>query len=70
VREKDSGTWTVEDDELVLSKGGRISLLGCGGDPKVGRFLVLGTYANQKSRLRLTNPRGILQALWMKAKQG
>jgi hypothetical protein len=68
VREKDAGTWTVEDDELVLSKAGRLSLHGCGGDAKVGRFLVLGTYTNQKSRLRLTNPRGILQALWMKAK--
>jgi hypothetical protein len=68
VREKDAGTWSVEDDELVLSKAGRLSLLGVGGDAKVGRFLVLGTYPNQKSRLRLTNPRGILQATWMKAK--
>jgi len=68
VREKDAGTWTVEDDELVLSTAGRYSLLGYAADAKVGRFLVLGTYTNQKARLKLTNPRGILQALWMKAK--
>ncbi len=68
VREKDAGTWTVEDDELVLSAAGRYSLFGYGADAKVGRFLVLGTYANRKTRLRLTNPRGIFQALWMKAK--
>jgi len=70
IREKDAGTWTVEDDELVLSQAGRYTLLGYGADPKVGRFLVLGTYPNQKSRLKLTNPRGILQALWLKAKRG
>lgn len=68
VREKDEGTWTVDDDELVLSEGGRFSLLGYGADPKVGRFLVLGKYSNAESRLKLTNPRGILQAQWLKAK--
>ena len=70
IREKDAGTWTVEDDELVLTKAGRYSLLGYGADPKLGRFLVLGPYPNQKSRLKLTNPRGILQSMWMKAKRG
>ena len=68
IREKDSGTWTVDDDELVLSKGGRYSLLGYGDDPKVGRFLILSNYTNQKARLKFTNPRGILQALWLRAK--
>ncbi len=68
IREKDAGTWSVDDDELVLSKGGRYSLLGYGNDPKVGRFMVIGNYSNQKSRLKFTNPRGILQAMWMKAK--
>jgi hypothetical protein len=68
IREKDAGTWTVDDDELVLSKGGRYSLLGYGNDPKIGRFMVIGNYSNQKSRLKFTNPRGILQAMWMKAK--
>ncbi|MBI2299605.1 MAG: hypothetical protein HYU66_11805 [Armatimonadetes bacterium] len=68
IREKDSGTWSVEDDELVLSKGGRYSLLGYGAEPKVGRFLVLGKYSNTKARLKLTDPRGILQAQWLRAK--
>lgn len=68
IREKDSGTWSVDDDELVLSKGARYSLLGYGADPKVGRFMVLGNYSNQKARLKFTNPRGILQAMWLRAK--
>jgi hypothetical protein len=68
IREKNAGTWTVDDDELVLSKGGRYSLLGYGTDPKAGRFLVVGNYSNTPSKLKLTNPRGILQALWLKAK--
>ena len=68
IREKDAGTWSVDDDVLVLSKGGRYSLLGYGADPKVGRFMVIGKYPNQKARLKFTNPRGILQALWLKAK--
>lgn len=68
IKEKDAGTWSVEDNELVLSKGGRFSQLGYGDDPKVGRFLVIGNYANQKTRLKFTNPRGILQALWLRAK--
>jgi len=68
IREKDAGTWSVDDDLLVLSKGARYSLLGYGADPKVGRFMVIGKYSNQKARLKFTNPRGILQALWLKAK--
>lgn len=68
IREKDAGTWSIEDDELVLSNGGRYTILGNGSDPKVGRFLVIGNYANQRARLKFTNPRGILQAMWMKAK--
>ncbi len=68
IRERDEGVWSVDDDELVLSKGGRYSLLGYGNDPKIGRFMVIGNYSNQKSRLKFTNPRGILQAMWMKAK--
>ena len=43
-------------------------MLGYGNDPKIGRFMVIGNYSNQKSRLKFTNPRGILQAMWMKAK--
>lgn len=68
IREKSSGTWTVDDDELVLSKGGRYSLLGCGAIPNVGRFLVIGNYSDQKVRLKYTNPRGILQAQWLISK--
>jgi len=68
VREKNSGTWTVEDDELVLSKGGRYSLLGYGADSRAGRFLVLGNYSDNPARLKFTNPRGILQAQWLGAK--
>jgi hypothetical protein len=52
----------------VLSKGGRLSLLGYGNDPKIGRFMVVGNYANTKARLKFTNPRGILQAKWLRAK--
>ncbi|MBC8065609.1 MAG: hypothetical protein H7Y17_12315 [Chlorobia bacterium] len=69
IREKDAGTWTVDDDEIVLSKGGRITLHGYGDDPKIGRFLVIGNYANTRSYLKFTNPRGILQAKWLKAKK-
>jgi len=68
IREKDVGTWSVEDDELVLSKGGRYSLLGSGSDPKVGRFLVIGNNRNQRVRLKFTNPRGPLQAMWFRAR--
>lgn len=68
VREKDQGTWKIDDDELVLSKGGRYSLLGCGADPKGGRSLVIGNYSNARSRLKFTNPRGLFQALWLRAK--
>ena len=58
VREKDAGTFTVEDDRLVLSAAGRYSLLGYATDEKVGRFLVLGSYPNQKTRLKLHEPAG------------
>jgi hypothetical protein len=68
VRERDAGAWTVDDGELVLDKGGRYSLLGYGKDPKAGRFLVIGTYPNVPTRLKFTNPRGILQATWLRAK--
>ena len=68
IREKSAGTWSVDDDELVLNNGGRYSLLGYCADPKVGRFMVIGNYANQKARLKYMDPRGILQAQWLKAK--
>lgn len=68
-KEKDSGTWNVDDDELVLKNGGRYPLFGCANDPKVGRFLVIGNNRNQKSRLKFTNPRGPLQAMWLRAKE-
>ncbi len=71
LREKDEGKWRIEDDELVLTnaKGvDRYSLLGCGADPKAGRFLVLGVYANTRAKLSLSNPRGVFQANWYKAK--
>ncbi len=68
-KEKDSGTWSIDDDELVLKTGGRYSLFGCANDPKVGRFLVIGNNRNQKTRLKFTNPRGPLQAMWLHAKQ-
>jgi len=68
MRDKNAGTWTVDDDELVLSQGGRYSLLGYGADPKAGRFLVMGNYSNNPAKLKFTNPRGILQAQWLKAK--
>ena len=67
IREKSEGTWTVDDDGLVLSNGGRYSLLGYGSQPGVGRFLVLGNYSDTEARLKFTNPRGILQAQWLRA---
>lgn len=66
-RDHSAGTWTVDDDELVLSQGGRYTLLGYGSEPEVGRFLVMGNYPNLTARLKYTNPRGILQASWLKA---
>lgn len=68
IREKNQGNWSIDDDDLVLSKAGRYSLLGSGSDPKVGRFLVIGNNRDQKVRLKFTNPRGPLQAMWMRAK--
>lgn len=71
IKEKDEGKWSVEDNELVLShtKGvTRYSLLGCGVDPKAGRFLVLGVYGGVKAKLSFSNPRGAFQASWYKAK--
>jgi len=70
IKERDAGKWSIEDDELVLhqSKGmTRYSLLGCGVDPKAGRFLVLGTYSDLKAKLSFSNPRGPFQASWYKA---
>jgi len=71
IKERDAGKWSIEDDELVLHQTAgmtRYSLLGCGVDPKAGRFLVLGTYSNLKAKLSFSNPRGPLQASWYKAK--
>ena len=67
-KDDDRGTWSVDDDTLVLSKGGRYSLLGFGSDPKVGRFLVMGNYRDTKTSLRFSNPRAAFQATWMMAK--
>jgi len=71
LKETDDGKWRVEGDEIVMSgpKGtNRYSLLGCGNDPKAGRFLVLGPYSNLKAKLSFTNPRGQFQATWYKIK--
>jgi len=71
IKEHDEGQWSIDDNELVLrqAKGAsRYSLLGYGVDPKAGRFLVLGTYANAKSKLSFSNPRGVFQATWYKSK--
>ncbi|MBC8066648.1 MAG: hypothetical protein H7Y17_17595 [Chlorobia bacterium] len=68
IREKDAGTWSLEDDELVLSKGRRYVVFGYGNDAKAGRFLIISNRSNQKSRLKFTNPRGPLQATWYRAK--
>lgn len=71
IKETDEGKWRIEDNELVLGHGkgvSRYSLLGCGADPKAGRFLALGTYANTKAKLSFSNPRGAFQATWYKAK--
>jgi hypothetical protein len=42
-KERDSGKWSVDDDELVLSGSGRYTLFGSSNDLKVGRFLVIGS---------------------------
>jgi hypothetical protein len=71
IKEQTEGTWRLKDNELVLThaKGvDRYSLLGCGSDPKAGRFLVIGTYSNVKAKLSYSNPRGPFQASWYKAK--
>ena len=33
--------------------------VGCGLDPKAGKFLVLGSYSNVKAKLSFSNPRGL-----------
>jgi len=71
VKEAHEGKWSVEDNELVLKdpkETTRYSLLGCGVDPKAGRFLVLGTFSNTTAKLSFSNPRGPFQASWYKAK--
>lgn len=71
LKEKQEGSWSVDEDELVVShdnKVDRYSLLGYGNDPKAGRFLVLGTYANVKAKISFANPRGTGHASWYKAK--
>ena len=71
IRETSQGSWTINENELVLVTGKeklRYSLLGCGSDPKAGRFLVLGNGSNVKAKLSLSNPRGPFQATWFKAK--
>ena len=70
LRERDEGKWKVEDDELVLQgkEIRRFTLIGYGSDPKVGRFLVLNTYANIKARINLADPRGVFGGNWLKSK--
>ena len=71
LKQSDEGKWSLEDDELVCNETGgthRYSVLGYGADAKAGRLLVLGNFPNSKTKLTLSNPRGMLQASWYKAK--
>ncbi len=71
IRESQEGTWSFNDQDLVLTEKKETttySLLGYGVDGKGGRFLVLGTYAGAKAKLSFANPRGPLQATWYRAK--
>jgi hypothetical protein len=69
-REKDEGTWKLEDNILVQNGKKRDTYIvhGVGMDPKVGAFLVLSTYANQDQKPRFINPRGLFQGTWFKRK--
>jgi hypothetical protein len=70
LREKDEGTWKLEDGIIVQSGKRRATYIvhGVGIDPKVGAFLVLSTYSNQDEKPRFCNPRGPFQGTWFKRK--
>ncbi len=70
VKEKDEGTWTLEDDVLV-EKGNKTAkrrVHGVGSNGK-GSWLVLDSYSNMDPAptLRFCNPRGAFQAQWFKS---
>ena len=70
IRERDEGKWKVEDDGLILQgkETRKFDILGYGSDPKVGRYLVLGSYANMKEKINFANPRGVFGGKWLKSK--
>jgi hypothetical protein len=70
IRERDEGKWKVEDGDLILQgkETRKFDILGYGSDSKVGRYLVLGNYANIKEKVNFANPRGLYGGKWLKSK--
>jgi hypothetical protein len=71
VVDDDEGKWSVEDTTLTLDgkqRKRRYTVFGFGGDPKVGRFLVLSIYDNNDMRLDLGSPRDAYQSKTYKKK--
>ena len=71
LKEKDEGTWKLEDTILVLTgkeKPQRYTLFGVGADPKAGAFLVRSTYPNSDEQPDLCRPRRSFSGQWYKRK--
>lgn len=73
--EKNTGTWSLDDNDLVLKSKStkRYIVFGYGADPKVGRFLVLSIFPDtidgpKGSKVRFSDPRGPFQAEWFRSK--
>lgn len=70
--EDDEGKWNVEDTTLILDgkqRKRRYTVFGYGGDPKVGRFLVLSIYDNNDMQLDLGSPRDANQSKTYKKRE-
>ena len=69
LRERDEGKWKVEDSDLILQgkETRKFDILGYGSDPIVGRYLLLGNYANMKEKINFANPRSF-GGKWLKSK--
>jgi hypothetical protein len=67
IREVDEGTWTLEDNLLVVnasSKTRKYRIFGAGADEKGGSFLVIAAYADTDQQADLSIPRRLFAGDW------
>lgn len=72
VKETVEGTWTLEDNVVILTDKERVrryTVFAYGTDPKVGAFLVRSSYPNSDQQPYLFRPRRSNSGTWLKRKQ-